>query len=128
MFVPVLNPRAFSAPPNYQAPPTGDVTDPRYRAYYANPQAFFGTASPVIDDAHVLPFKSENFNVLKKTRITETKSFEFGAEFFNLFNRHRYFQPSGDFNNAFQFGVSDVVGDNNVYGPRTIQLRFRFLF
>ncbi|HJQ27545.1 MAG TPA: TonB-dependent receptor [Blastocatellia bacterium] len=124
----VLNPRAFSAPPNYQAPPTTNVSDPAYRAYYANPLAFFGTAPPVIDDAHVLPFKSENFNVLKKTRITETKSFEFGAEFFNIFNRHRYFQPSGDFNNPFQFGVSEAIGDVNVYGPRTIQLRFRFLF
>ena len=124
----VLNPRAFAAPPNFQAPPTANVSDPAYRAYYANPQRFFGTASPVIDDVHVLPFKSENFNVLKKTRITETKSFEFGAEFFNIWNRHRYFQPNGDFRNLTVFGVSEAIGDVNVYGPRTIQLRFRFLF
>jgi hypothetical protein len=124
----VLNPRAFVAPPNYQAPPTTDVTSPAYRAYYANPLRFFGTASPVLDSEHVLPFKSENFNILKKTRITETKSFEFGAEFFNLFNRHRYFQPGGDFRDPFVFGISDVIADPNIYGPRTIQLRFRFLF
>jgi Carboxypeptidase regulatory-like domain len=124
----VLNPLAFSAPPNYQAPPTADVTDPRYRAYYANPLRFFGSAAPVLDGAHVLPFKSENFNILKKTRTTETTSFEFGAEFFNIFNRHRYFQPNGDFRDQFVFGISDVIADPNIYGPRTIQLRFRFLF
>ncbi|MFL6213374.1 MAG: carboxypeptidase regulatory-like domain-containing protein [Blastocatellia bacterium] len=124
----VLNPRAFAAPPNFQAPPTTNVNDPAYRAYYANPNIFFGTAAPVLDDAQVLPFKSENFNILKKTRLTETKTFEFGAEFFNLFNRHRYFQPSGDFNNLTVFGVSEAIGDVNIYGPRTIQLRFRFLF
>ncbi|HKP13144.1 MAG TPA: TonB-dependent receptor [Blastocatellia bacterium] len=124
----VLNPRAFAAPPNFQAPPTTNVNDPAYRAYYADPQRFFGSAAPVLDDAQVLPFKSENFNVLKKTRLTESKTFEFGAEFFNLFNRHRYFQPSGDFNNLTVFGVSEAIGDVNVYGPRTIQLRFRFLF
>ncbi len=124
----VLNPRAFAAPPNFQTPPTTDVTSAAYRAYYADPNVFFGTAAPVLDDAHVLPFKSENFNILKKTRLTETKTFEFGAEFFNLFNRHRYFQPSGDFNNLTVFGVSEAIGDVNIYGPRTIQLRFRFLF
>ncbi|MEN3335230.1 MAG: hypothetical protein V7641_4595, partial [Blastocatellia bacterium] len=124
----VLNPRAFVAPPNFQAPPTTDVTNAAYRAYYANPFRFFGTAPPVIDDEHVLPFKSENFNILKKTRITETKSFELGAEFFNLFNRHRYFQPGSDFRDQFVFGISDVIADPNIYGPRTIQLRFRFIF
>src|SRR5205085_7684953 len=123
-----INPQAFSAPPNFQAPPTADVTNPAYRAYYANPRAFFGTAAPVLDSAHVLPFKSENFNILKKTRITETTSFEFGAEFFNILNRHRYFQPNGDFRNLNVFGFSDVIADPNIYGPRTIQLRFRFLF
>jgi hypothetical protein len=51
-----------------------------------------------------------------------------GAEFFNLFNRHRYFQPSGDYNNLTVFGVSEAIGDVNIYGPRTIQLRFRFIF
>jgi hypothetical protein len=124
----VLNPRAFAAPPNFQAPPTADVTSAAYRAYYADPNRFFGTAAPVLDDAHVLPFKSENFNILKKTRLTETKTFEVGAEFFNLFNRHRYFQPSGDYNNLTVFGVSEAIGDVNIYGPRTIQLRFRFIF
>src|SRR5205085_3363309 len=79
----VLNPRAFVAPPNFQALPTADVNSAAYRAYYADPSVFFGTAAPVLDDAQVLPFKSENFNILKKTRLTETKTFEFGAEFFN---------------------------------------------
>ncbi|HVG20801.1 MAG TPA: hypothetical protein VNI02_17270, partial [Blastocatellia bacterium] len=124
----VLNPGAFAAPPNYQAPPTTNVTSPAYAAYYANPLRFFGTASPVLDANHVLPFRSENLSLMKKTRLAETLTFEFRAEFFNVFNRHRYFQPNGDIRNPNIFGVSDVINDFNIYGPRVIQLGFKLLF
>lgn len=124
----VLNPGAFVAPPNFQAPPTTNVSDPRYAAYYADPLRFFGSASPVLDSARVLPFRSENVNLMKKTRLTETFTFEFRAEFFNVFNRHRYFQPNGDLRNQTIFGTSDVINDFNIYGPRVIQLGFRLLF
>jgi hypothetical protein len=124
----VLNPAAFVAPPNFQAPPTTNVSDPRYAAYYANPLRFFGSAAPVLDSDRTLAFRSENFNVLKKTRITETTAFEFRAEFFNIFNRHQYFQPNGDIRNPNVFGFSDVIADPNIYGQRVIQFGFRFLF
>jgi hypothetical protein len=126
--VQVLNPLAFAAPPNFQAPPTNNVTDPRYAAYYADPFRFFGNAAPVLDRDHILPFKSENVSLMKKTRLTETTTFEFRAEFFNIFNRHRYFQPNGDLRNRNVFGFSDVINDPNIYGPRIIQFGFKLLF
>jgi hypothetical protein len=76
---------AFAQPPNFEAPPTSDVTNPAYRAYYADPSRFFGTASPVLDQ-YVLPYFSENVSLMKRTRITETVTLELRGEVFNVFN------------------------------------------
>jgi hypothetical protein len=122
----VINPGAFVLPPRYQAPPTTDVTDPRYAAYYANPDVFFGDAPAVLPD-RAQSYINENLSVLKKTRFTETIALELGAEFFNAFNRHRYFQPVSDLN-ASDFGVSNVINDPFIFAPRVIQLRARILF
>ena len=123
----LVNRAAFATPPNFQAPPTSDVTNPAYGAYYAQPTRFFGNAPPVLDYARSLPFFSENFSVLKKTRLTETTTIELRAEFFNLFNRHRYFGPDNDLRSG-GFGRSGVVNSNEVYAPRNVQLGLRFIF
>ncbi|HEY0078644.1 MAG TPA: TonB-dependent receptor [Pyrinomonadaceae bacterium] len=122
-----VNLGAFSPPPNFQAPPTTNYLDPAYRNYYADPLRFFGSAPPVLDFARGLPFYSENFSLLKKTRLTETMTLEFRGEVFNLFNRHRYFAPDNDFRSG-GFGISGVVNSNEVYAPRNIQLGVRFIF
>ncbi|MGH9902097.1 MAG: hypothetical protein ACRD68_09840, partial [Pyrinomonadaceae bacterium] len=121
-----LNRAGFAAPPNYEAVPTTDVTDSRYRAYYANPSLFLGTAPPILSNIPSDPYLSENISVLKKTRITETVTLELGAEAFNLFNRYRFFAPTtnlGDANFGFQ-----SVGTDTFYPPRNIQLRARVIF
>jgi hypothetical protein len=132
----LVNPAAFSQPPNFEAPPTSDVTNPAYAAYYANPQRFFGTAPAVLGNTRVLPFLSENFSLLKKTHIGENLTFEIRGEFFNVFNRHRYNGPGGNFgavdpNNSSLtggFGFSDIISDPNVYGPRSVQVGARVIF
>jgi hypothetical protein len=129
----LVNPLAFAAsgqpggPPNYQTPPTTNVSDPAYAAYYANPTQFFGNAPPVLDRARVLPFLLENLSVLKKTRITETVTLELGIEAFNIFNRHRYNFPASDLRFG-DFGSAGVINDPNIYAPRVIQLRARIIF
>ena len=131
----LINGGAFAQPPNFEAPPTGDVTDPAYRAYYADPSRFFGTAPAVIEE-YVLPYSSENMSLLKRTRITETVTLEFRGEVFNVFNRHRYFGPDLNFQNfnaanptpTGGFGFSGIVGDPNVYGPRNVQLGVKIIF
>ena len=120
-----FNPAAFAPPRNFQTPPTTDVTDPRYAAYYSNPLAFFGTASPTLSNVRSDPFSNEDLSLMKKTRITETVMIELGAEAFNVFNRHRFFFPTRDLRDAGNFGFQSVNEDR--FG-RTIQLRARFIF
>jgi len=123
----LLNPGAFAFPQSFVAPPTSDVTDPAYAAYYANPQAFFGNAPAVIDSVRGRAFLSENLSLMKKTAVTETVTVEVRAEFFNAFNRHSYFGPSNDIN-AGNFGYADVINDYSIYAPRVIQLGLRVIF
>jgi len=70
------------------------------------------------------PFYSEDVSLLKKTRITESVTFELGAEAFNLFNRSYFFLPTTDLRDAVNFGFQSV-GANN---PRRVQIRLRLLF
>jgi hypothetical protein len=116
--------------------PTGNCTklpagssaigDTAYAAYYSNPNSFFGTAPAVLSKVHINPYRSENLSVLKKTKATERVTIEFGAEFFNAFNRHSYFMPDQDLRSA-TFGQESII-NNNVYLPRVIQLRLRGIF
>lgn len=131
----VINPAAFSAPRQYSAAPTDNPSDPAYAAYYADPSKFFGTA-PAVLNQRVLPYYSENLSLLKKIRFGERYTAELGVEAFNVFNRHRYWMPDTNldgFNSNGaptngNFGKSTVLDDNTVYGPRTVQLRARFMF
>ena len=95
-----------------------------YAAYYADPLRFFGTLAPALSNVHSPRFYSEDVSLLKKTRITETVTFELGAEAFNLFNRTYYFFPTTDLRDAGNFGFQSV-GANN---PRRVQLRVRLTF
>ncbi len=131
-----LNPAAFSTPTPYQfATGTGnplfqtaDIGSPAYAAYYANPQRFFGNAAPTYSSLRGQPFYTEDFNILKRTRITETTSFEIRVDFFNIFNRGRFLLPdvNFDFFGNRTIGVSTRGGDFNQ--PRHIQLGGRFIF
>jgi len=126
-----VNPAAFSQPPDYGANPAflnpNGTLNPAYSSYYADPLRFFGNAPPVLADARGLPFLSENLSLLKKTRITETVTFEARAEVFNVFNRHRYNGPDNNMESG-NFGFSSVVNDYNVFAPRSIQLGLRLIF
>jgi hypothetical protein len=131
-----LNPGAFSTPPAYQFVPgsgnalfqTADIGSPAYAAYYANPLRFFGNAAPTYSSLRGQPFYTEDFNILKKTRITETTWFEIRVDFFNIFNRGRFLLPDVNFDFAGNrtIGVSNRGGD--FYQPRHIQLGGRFIF
>ena len=123
----LVNRAAFSNPPNFQTPPTGDVTDPAYAAYYANPLRFFGDAPTVLDKERIFPYYSENFTLMKKTRLAETVIFEVRLEFFNLFNRHRYVYTTNDLRFG-DFGTARVINNPFVYGPRTGQVGLKLIF
>jgi Carboxypeptidase regulatory-like domain len=132
----LVNPDAFALPPPFApffggVPPLsldgGATVNPAYIEYYSNPLRFFGDAPSVLTDARVLPYFSEDFSILKKTRLAETLTLEFRGEIFNVFNRHRYVGPELNFDNPI-FGNSGVENNRNVYGPRTVQLGVRLIF
>ncbi|HJX89036.1 MAG TPA: TonB-dependent receptor, partial [Pyrinomonadaceae bacterium] len=122
-----LNRAAFSVPQAYQKFGVADIGSAAYGAYYANPLSFFGNAAPTYSNLRAQPFYTEDFNILKKTRITETTTFEIRVDFINAFNRGRF--QLADVNldpNNPSFGVSTRAGD--FYQPRHIQLGGRFIF
>ncbi|HEV8368434.1 MAG TPA: TonB-dependent receptor [Pyrinomonadaceae bacterium] len=125
-----LNPAAFSRPPDYRSAPAfsldGGVTvNPEYVAYYSDPLRFFGNAAPTYGGLRGQPFFTEDFSLMKKTKVTETTYFEIRAEFFNVFNRGRFGLPIVDVNVA-TFGISARNAD--IFQPRRIQVGGRFVF
>ena len=120
-----LNIAAFGRPPSYTGTAAAIGSD-AYRAYYANPLVFLGTAAPTYNNLRTLPFYTEDLSILKKTRITETTSLEIRAEFFNLLNRGRFGAPDTNIDNPGNFGVQGRFSD--IFQPRRIQLGARFLF
>jgi hypothetical protein len=130
-----VNRAAFSVPPSYQTnAATGnplfapaDIGTPAYAAYYVDPLVFFGDAAPTYSDLRGQNFYTEDFNVLKKTRLTETTTLELRIDFINAFNRGRFLLPDVNLDPTNpSFGISTRAGD--FYQPRHIQLGARFLF
>jgi hypothetical protein len=125
----LINAAAFAPPPQFGSgfnnnPSGAAIGSAAYAAYYADPLRFFGTLAPALSYVHSQPFYSEDVSLLKKTRISESVTFELGAEAFNLFNRTYFFFPTADLRDAFNFGFQSV-GANN---PRRVQIRLRLLF
>lgn len=93
--------------------------------HYLNPAAFSqpapftngGNAPRVLPNAFTFPSYNENFDLIKRTNLTERTDLEFEAEFFNLFNRTIFCGPDGNFNDVIGFGR--VGGQCNT--PRQIQ-------
>jgi hypothetical protein len=128
----IINPAAFAPPRAFGQPgndaernPSGaEIGSAEYANYYADPLVFFGNAPATLANIRSDAFSSEDLSLLKKTRLTETVTLELGAEFFNIFNRHRFFFPTTDLRDAANFGFQSVNFDPG----RVIQLRARVLF
>lgn len=104
-----LNPDAFASPP----------VDPEWE-YYAQR---WGNSSRFLPYTRGPGFQSEDFALLKDTKITERFMLRFRADFFNLLNRTGRGDPdtsvtSGSFGRVF--GVA--------HGPRNIMLSLRLEF
>jgi hypothetical protein len=60
--------------------------------------------------------------LVKTLRLTESKSFEFRAEWFNIFNHAQFMTPNGDINSG-AFGLGTAA-----YAPRIGQLALKSFF
>jgi hypothetical protein len=74
-------------------------------------------------DTFFAPFGSNlDFSVLKDTNITESKTLQFRAEFFDVFNLHTFYAPGAT------LGVPGFGVFSGASGGRVIQFGLRFTF
>ncbi|HZS56757.1 MAG TPA: carboxypeptidase-like regulatory domain-containing protein [Bryobacteraceae bacterium] len=100
---------------------------------FGNPAAVFNSCSrPLLsvngqipfDELRALPRWNVDFSAIKQVRITERQSFEFSAQFLNLFNVVNFNNPSLNLNSPTNFGVFTSQANN----PRRVLLGLRYLF
>lgn len=97
---------------------------------YLNSSAFvmpgplqFGDAPRAFGNARSCPYYNENVTFFKNFRLTEKVNLKFGADVFNLFNRHIWGAPDADFQDG---GFGKITGLNG--SPRQIQFNARVSF
>ncbi len=111
---PVVTQNAHNPGPN--GPNTYFLPD----AFATETYGGFGTANRRF--FHGPGFLNTDFALEKNTKVTETTSVQFRAEFFNIFNHTQFNNPNGNFSSS-QFGVVNSARD-----PRIGQLSMKFLF
>lgn len=93
------------------------------RSAFSDPGPYsFGSAAPYYEHLRNFPVKTEDFSIVKTTRITEKVVSELNAQFINAFNRHRFGEVDSNFRNA-SFGSVKAASF-----PRFIQLGLRIRF
>ncbi len=110
----------------------GGKFNPRTQSY-VNPAAFsdagpyaLGNAPPTLPFAPAFPTYNENLSASKTTKIWESASFEFRADFFNAFNRVIFGLPDMNFSDVATGGFGKVSSQAN--SPRVIQFGARISF
>jgi Carboxypeptidase regulatory-like domain len=92
----------------------------------------FGTGIPRVTEEVSGPmYLSEDFSLLKNFAITEKVKFQFKAEAFDIFNRHRMALPDvqpSDFLTGAPFAGGFGVPGGTDYGPRNLQFSGRVNF
>ena len=116
-----LNPAAFNTGPYYDNPDFwGPAPDPICNCVATR----WGTAPRFLPSTRGPAFQSEDFALLKDTRITERFMLKFRADFFNFLNRTGLGDPSTDVGDPGSFGRIYGVA----HGPRNIMLSLRLDF
>ena len=105
-----------------------DPSDPS-RNRYLNLNAFADPAPFTLGDTRTLPgtrpcsYFNENVTLQKDTHVTEDIFVRFGADFFNIFNRHIFANLNTDTGNPAAFGTY-----NQASLPRNIQVHIAIHF
>jgi Carboxypeptidase regulatory-like domain len=96
----------------------------------------FGTIARVDGAVRMRPYLSEDFNLLKRTKITEGSDALLQVNFLNAFNRHVWNRPSdlNPYDGAFgqvnwgSFSTTGAIPNGYLLFPRRIQLQLKFEF
>jgi hypothetical protein len=111
----------------YIDPITGALVNPYFNPKLFSAEPFAGQGSSNKRFFHGPGVNNWNLALLKDIKLTESKSLEFRAEFFNAFN-HAQFYGSGTVNGYFDSGPSGFGGVFGAAGPRVGQLGAKFYF
>jgi hypothetical protein len=84
----------------------------------------FGDMARVTGAVRMPVFASEDFNLIKRTKISESKDILLQVSFIDAFNRHIFNRPPDLNPNDGAFGLLNP--DNTLLGPRKIQLMLKF--
>jgi hypothetical protein len=123
-----VGPTGSSDEPNFTPGKLLLQTNPRKGGTYFNTLLFSTESLGQFGNAKRRFFGGPGINnwdlaLSKDLRFTESKSLEFRAEFFNIFNHAQFLTPSGLINAGSNFGVV-----TNARDPRIGQLALKFLF
>jgi len=123
-----VGPTGSSDEPNFTPGKLLLQTNPRKGGTYFNTSLFSTENLGQFGNAKRRFFGGPGINnwdlaLSKDFRFTESKSLEFRAEFFNIFNHAQFLTPSGLINAGSNFGVV-----TNARDPRIGQLALKFLF
>jgi len=94
-------------------------------AFASNSALQLGNAPPLLPERGC-GWLGEDMNVQKNFTIKESTRLEFRSEFYNLFNRTKWADPSVNINSPSTFGR--ILGVDGRYQARTIQLGLKLLF
>jgi hypothetical protein len=100
---------------------------------HLNPAAFrnndrfsIPTASRTIPDFRGCGYYTEDFSVVKRFMLTEKLNLQLRSEFYNIFNRHKFANPSSNTNSPGDFGK--ILNVDAAVQPRTIQFAVKVEF
>ena len=104
--------------------------NPRSQMPYFNPNYFVAEPLGQVGNAMRRFFSgpgilNSDVALLKDTKLGESRSIQFRAEAFNVFNHAQFSNPSGNFNNTGAGGFGYV---NSARDPRIIQVALKVLF
>jgi len=101
--------------------------DPSAASLSAGGGYVFGNLPSVVSWWRSPGYKNEDFAILKRTNITESKDILFKLDLPNAFNRHVFSSIDGNPGDTF-FGVPGGGGHSVINSPRNIQATLRFEF
>jgi hypothetical protein len=111
------------------------LSDPNAPALVASRGTYqFGTLPRVTSAVRMAPYQSEDFNLLKRTQITERTDILLQVSAINAFNRHIWNRPNdlNPYDAAFGqiqwANYSQTGGGGYLLGPRKVQLQLKFEF
>jgi hypothetical protein len=126
--------------PNVVNPSQAAFDDPNSSAHLAARGTYvFGTMPRVFGNLRMKPYLSEDFSLIKRTKITERTDLNLQITMINAFNRHIWNRPE-DLNpydsqlNSRSFGLMQITNFSNIGGgsylllPRKIQLQLKLEF